>query len=162
MSLFDDPNYRWRDTFLVLFDDEQRPTIKLALSAIQQIGKFKVRNSSESESRLIESITITSSVDLVGLEILYVAGDEVVEEIEALVMELAEDAMLLGNEDSLTQLSAANARLDILHFEKITENSNGPSDDDELMDPGSLLAVSAALANLVSGVAVDPGSASFV
>jgi hypothetical protein len=146
----------------VLFDDEQRPTIKLALSAIQQIGKFKVRNSSESESRLIESITITSSVDLVGLEILYVAGDEVVEEIEALVMELAEDAMLLGNEDSLTQLSAANARLDILHFEKITENSNGPSDDDELMDPGSLLAVTAALANLVSGVAVDPSSASFV
>ena len=162
MSLFDDPNYRWRDTFLVLFDDEQRPTIKLALSAIQQIGKFKVRNSSESESRLIESITITSSVDLVGLEILYVAGDEVVEEIEALVMELAEDAMLLGNEDSLTQLSAANARFDILHFEKITENSNGPSDDDELMDPGSLLAVTAALANLVSGVAVDPSSASFV
>jgi hypothetical protein len=77
-------------------------------------------------------------------------------------MELAEDAMLLGNEDSLTQLSAANARLDILHFEKITENSNGPSDDDELMDPGSLLAVTAALANLVSGVAVDPSSASFV
>ena len=162
MSLFDDPNYRWRDTFLVLFDDEQRPTVELALSAIQQIGKFKVRNSSESESRLIESITITSSVDLVGLEILYVAGDEVVEEIEALVMELAEDAMLLGNEDSLTQLSAANARLDILHFEKITENSNGPSDDDELMDPGSLLAVTAALATLVSGVAVDPSSASFV
>ena len=162
MSLFDDPNYRWRDTFLVLFDDEQRPTIELALSAIQQIGKFQVRNSSESESRLIESITITSSVDLVGLEILYVAGDEVVEEIEALVMELAEDAMLLDNEDSLTQLSAANARLDILHFEKITENSNGPSDDDELMDPGSLLAVTAALANLVSGVAVDPSSASFV
>ena len=162
MSLFDDPNYRWRDTFLVLFDNEQRPTVELALSAIRQIGKFKVRNSSESESRLIESITITSSVDLVGLEILYVAGDEVVEEIEALVMELAEDAMLLGNEDSLTQLSAANARLDILHFEKITENSNGPSDDDELMDPGSLLAVTAALANLVSGVAVDPSSASFV
>jgi hypothetical protein len=162
MSLFDDPNYRWRDTFLVLFDDEQRPTTELALSAIQQIGKFQVRNSSESESRLIESITITSSVDLVGLEILYVAGDEVVEEIEALVMELAEDAMLLGNEDSLTQLSAANARLDILHFEKITENSNGPSDDDELMDPGSLLAVTAALANLVSGVAVDPSSGSFV
>ena len=162
MSLFDDPNYRWRDTFLVLFDDEQRPTIELALSAIQHIGKFKVRNSSESASRHIESITITSSVDLVGLEILYVAGDEVVEEIEALVMELAEDAMLLDNEDSLTQLSAANARLDILHFEKITENSNGPSDDDELMDPGSLLAVTAALANLVSGVAVDPSSGSFV
>ena len=146
----------------MFFDDEQRPTIELALSAIQQIGKFEVRHSSESESRHIESITITSSVDLVGLEILYVAGAEVVEEIEALVMELAEDAMLLGNEDSLTQLSAANARLDILHFEKITENSNGPSDDDELMDPGSLLAVTAALANLVSGVAVDPSSASFV
>jgi hypothetical protein len=162
MSLFDDPNYRWRDTFLVLFDDAQRPTIELALSAIQQFGKFEVQNSSESESGHVESITITSSVDLVGLEILYVAGDEVIEETEALVMELAEDAMLLGNEDSLTQLSAANARFDILHFEKITENSNEPSDDDELMDPGSLLTVTAALANLVSGVAVDPSSASFV
>ena len=162
MSLFDDPNYRWRDTFLVLFDDEQRPTVELALSAIQQIGRFEIRNSSESETQLIDSITITSSVDLIGLEILYVAGAEVVEETEALVIELAEDAMLLGQENSLAQLSAANARFDILHFEKITEHSNEPTDDDELMDPGSLLAVTAALADLVSGVAVDPSSASFV
>jgi hypothetical protein len=162
MSLFDDPNYRWRDTFLVLFDDEQRPTVDLALSAIQQIGKFEVRNSSESESQHIESITITSNVDLTGLEILYVAGAEVVEETEALVVELTEDAMLLGQENALVQLSAANARFDILHFEKITENSNELSDDDELMDPGSLLTVTAALADLVNGVAVDPSSASFV
>ena len=162
MSLFDDSNYRWRDTFLVLFDDEQRPTVELALSAIQQIGKFEVRNSSESESQHIESITITSNVDLTGLEILYVAGAEVVEETEALVVELTEDAMLLGQENALVQLSAANARFDILHFEKITENSNEPSDDDELMDPGSLLTVTAALADLVNGVAVDPSSASFV
>jgi hypothetical protein len=162
MSLFDDPNYRWRDTFIVLFNDVQRPTIELALSAIQKIGKFEVQNSTESEFGHMESITITSNVDLVGLEILYVAGDEVVEETEALVIELAEDAMLLGNEDSLTQLSAATARFDILHFEQITGNTNEPSDDDELMDPGSLLTVTAALADLVSGVAVDPSSASFV
>ncbi|MGY8732330.1 MAG: hypothetical protein ACKVK0_09330 [Pirellulales bacterium] len=162
MSLFDDPNYRWRDTFLVLFDDEQRPTIELALSAIQKIGKFEMQNLSESESRYIESMTITSNVDLVGLEIFYVAGAEVVEETEALVLELTEDALLLGNEDSLTQLSTANARFDILHFEQITENANEPSDDNELMDPGSLLAVTAALASLVNGVAVDPSSASFV
>ncbi|MBT4693008.1 MAG: hypothetical protein HOB73_06670 [Planctomycetaceae bacterium] len=162
MSLFDDPNYRWRDTFIVLFNDVQRPTIELALSAIQKIGKFEVQNSTESEFGHIESITITSNVDLVGLEILYVAGDEVVEETEALVIELAEDAMLLGNEDSLTQLSAATARFDILHFEQITGNTSEPSDDDELMDPGSLLTVTAALADLVSGVAVDPSSASFV
>jgi hypothetical protein len=162
MSLFDDPNYRWRDTFLVLFDDEQRPTIELALSAIQKIGKFEMQNLSESESRHIESMTITSNVDLVGLEIFYVAGAEVVEETEALVLELTEDALLLGNEDSLTQLSTANARFDILHFEQITENANEPSDDNELMDPGSLLAVTAALASLVNGVAVDPSAASFV
>jgi hypothetical protein len=162
MSLFDDSNYRWRDTFLVLFDDEQRPTIELALSAIQKIGKFEMQNLSESESRHIESMTITSNVDLVGLEIFYVAGAEVVEETEALVLELTEDALLLGNEDSLTQLSTANARFDILHFEQITENANEPSDDNELMDPGSLLAVTAALASLVNGVAVDPSSASFV
>ena len=162
MSLFDDPNYRWRDTFLVLFDDKQRPTIELAQSAIQQIGKFEMQNFSESESRYVESMTITSSVDLIGLEILYVSGAEVVEETEALVLELAEDALLLGNEDSLTQLSTANARFDILHFEKITENSNEPSGDDELLDPSSLLAVTAALAGLVNGVAVDPSSASFV
>jgi len=162
MSLFDDPSYRWRDTFLVLFDDEQRPTVELTLAAIQQIGKFDVQQSSESEFGFIESITITSSADLVGLEIVYVAGAEVVEETEALVLELAADAVLLGNEDSLAKMSTATARFDILHFEHITGNSNQPSDDDELMDPGSLLAVTAALADLVSGVAVDPSSASFV
>ena len=56
MSLFDDPNYRWRDTFLVLFDDEQRPTIDLALSAIQQIGKFEVRNSQNNDQDLSRMI----------------------------------------------------------------------------------------------------------
>ena len=39
MSLFENPEYQWRETFLVLFDEQQRPTAEQVEAAFTQIGK---------------------------------------------------------------------------------------------------------------------------
>ena len=162
MSLFGDPLYRWRETFLVLFQKEQRPTVDTVLTTLKRIGKFDMEEVLESENGLLESMTITSAVDLVGMEILYIEGDEVLEQVEQLATQMSADVLFPDQEGIPEQLSKADARLDILHFEQLTGSSGDADDDDELMDPGSLLAVAAGLSEIVNGVAVDPGSDTFI
>ncbi len=57
--------------------------------------------------------------------------------------------------DKLKQLPQFDARFDVLHFEQIALEDD---DEDELLDPGSLLLVLSALARLTKGVALDPQS----
>ena len=162
MSLFGDPLYQWRETFLVLFQKEQRPRIEIVQQALEGIGDFDFEERSVSEEGLFESLTITSEVDLVGMEILYVEGEEVQEEVESLTSQIIEDDLLSPEEGQLQRVTRATARFDILHFERLTGSSGDADDDEEYLDPGSLLAVAAELANIVDGVAMDPGSGTFI
>ena len=162
MSLFGDPLYRWRETFLVLFQKEQRPLIETVQQALEGIGDFDFEERSVSEDGLFESLTITSEVDLVGMQILYVEGEEVREEVENLASQILEDDLLSPEQGQLEQVNQATARFDILHFERLTGSSGDADDDEEYLDPGSLLAVAAELSKIVHGVAMDPGSGTFI
>jgi len=162
MSLLDDPLYRWRETFLVLFQQEQRPLMETVERALEAIGDFDFEEMSVTEGGLFESLTITSELDLVGMEILYVDGEEVLEEVENLASQIGEDELLSPEEGQLDQVSQATARFDILHFERLIGSSGDADDDEEFLDPGSLLAVAAELSKIVQGVAMDPGSGTFI
>ena len=76
MSLFGDPLFRWRETFMVLFEDSRRPTVTEVEEALARVGKFDSEQMSESENGLIESLTVTNQIDCVGLDIVYVDGEE--------------------------------------------------------------------------------------
>ena len=82
-------------------------------------------------------------------------------QIEELQTDISPDDLLPGQEEMLDKLPLCNARLDLLHFEQLTA-SFSEDDDEEFLDPGSLLGVAESLAQLVNGVAVDPGSGTFV
>ena len=161
MSLFGDPLFRWRETFLVVFDESNRPTTESVKQALARVGKFDAEQCNQTETGLIESLTVTNSIDCVGLDIVFVEGEEASEQIEELRSEISPDDLLPGQEEMIEQLAGCNARLDILHFEQLTA-SFSEDDDEEFLDPGSLLGVAEALAQLVGGVAVDPGSGTFV
>ena len=75
--------------------------------------------------------------------------------------EISPEDLLPGQESLLAKLSTCDARLDILHFEQLT-SAMTEDDDEEFLDPGALLGVAESLAQLVDGVAVDPGSGTFV
>jgi hypothetical protein len=161
MSLFGDPLFRWRETFLVLFEESNRPTVEAVERALARVGKFDSEQTNESVDGLIESLTVTNSIDCVGLDIVFVDGEEAAEQIEELQTDISPDDLLPGQEEMLDKLPLCNARLDLLHFEQLTA-SFSEDDDEEFLDPGSLLGVAESLAQLVNGVAVDPGSGTFV
>ena len=161
MSLFGDPLFRWRETFLVLFEESNRPTVEAVEKALARVGKFDSEQTNESVDGLIESLTVTNSIDCVGLDIVFVDGEEAAEQIEEVQTDISPDDLLPGQEEMLDKLPLCNARLDLLHFEQLTA-SFSEDDDEEFLDPGSLLGVAESLAQLVNGVAVDPGSGTFV
>ena len=161
MSLFGDPLFRWRETFMVLFEDSKRPTVTEVEEALARVGKFDSEQTSESENGLIESLTVTNQIDCVGLDIVYVDVEEAQEQLKELQSEISPEDLLPGQETLLAKLPSCSARLDILHFEQLTA-SVVEDDDEEFLDPGALLGVAEALAQLLDGVAVDPGSGTFV
>ena len=161
MSLFGDPLFRWRETFMVLFEESKRPTVTEVEDSLARVGKFDSEQTNESENGLIESLTVTNQIDCVGLDIVYVDGEEAQEQLEELQGEISPEDLLPGQEGLLAKLPSCSARLDILHFEQLTA-SVIEDDDEEFLDPGALLGVAEALAQLLDGVAVDPGSGTFV
>lgn len=161
MSLFGDPLFRWRETFMVLFADSHRPTVGEIEKVLARVGKFDSEQMNETTDGKIESLTVTNQIDCIGLDIVYVDGEEAQEQLEELQSEISPEDLLPGQESLLAKLPAYNARLDLLHFEQLT-SAMTEDDDEEFMDPGTLLGVAEALAQLVDGVAVDPGSGTFV
>ena len=161
MSLFGDPLFRWRETFMVLFNASQRPTVGDVEKALARVGKFDSEQMNETADGKIESLTATNQIDCIGLDIVYVDGEEALEQLEELQGEISPEDLLPGQESLLAKLSTCDARLDILHFEQLT-SAMTEDDDEEFLDPGALLGVAESLAQLVDGVAVDPGSGTFV
>ncbi|MBA62430.1 MAG: hypothetical protein CMJ76_08695 [Planctomycetaceae bacterium] len=161
MSLFGDPLFRWRETFMVLFVEAKRPTVDDVEKALARVGKFDSEQVNEIENGLIESLTVTNQIDCIGLDIVYVDGEETLEQLEELQGQISPEDLLPGQEELLEKLPACTARLDILHFEQLTASMT-EDDAEEFLDPGALLGVAEALAQLVDGVAVDPGTGTFV
>src|SRR3989304_662908 len=65
--------------------------------------------------------------------------------------------------DQLKKLLRADARLDVMHFERVSAADAFNGDDDqefggEAVDPASLLNVGEALAKLTKGLPIDPAS----
>ncbi len=157
MSTFEDHNYRWRETYFVLFDAKKRPKLQSVAKSIQDLNsRYELKNLSADEHERIESLTIISPEDYAALDICFTSGDEVREQAAALVADLKKSAGDTGAEIPEQKLLSYNGRFDVLHFERIGETSD--EEDDEMLDPSALLIVLETLAKLTGGVAVDPQS----
>ncbi len=158
MSLFGDPHYQYRDTYFVLFPRANRPNELAVEQLTAELGsKFKA-----GEKRFIqgqfESATFFAPQDYSAIDIAYVEGEDVVNQIK----EIREDfrSITVRNEDleKLKQVRDYDARLDIFHFERLVAGV----EDDECFDPGSLLLILEKLAELCRGIAYDPQSQSLL
>lgn len=159
MSLFGNPDYRWRETYLVLFPAEHRPTTSAILQAFAGIrDHLEITDIQGSEDGLLESLTIHSPGDYSAMDISYVEGDEVTEQIPELTHELRQNAL---DEEELAQVKLverSSARLDVMHFQMRTAGAESEEDEEAFMDPGGVLRVLALLGRACQGVAVDPQS----
>ncbi|MHB8864008.1 MAG: hypothetical protein ACYC6N_16510, partial [Pirellulaceae bacterium] len=61
MSLFENEEYRWRDTYFVLFHSKNRPTADATLQALEALGpRFRVQETGCDEEGRFESLTLVS------------------------------------------------------------------------------------------------------
>lgn len=157
MSMFEDGQYRWRETYFILFDARKRPALGAVERALEGLAcRLFLRNASADEDGAFESITVLSPDDFAAVDVSYLSGDEVREQAETLFKDLASPACSKGERARLEKLRHATGRFDVLHFEQAADDD--PDEPDEMLDPSTLLIVLEALANLTDGIAVDPQS----
>ncbi len=158
MSTFEREEFKWRETYFVLFDSCNRPSLKSVEQTLRNLSdRFQLSNGLEDEDGRFESITVMSPDDYAALDISYDSGEEVVEQVAGLQEELKDSAIDPDERAKLGRLPQFDARLDLLHFEQMADDE--PEDAmDEMLDPSLLLIVLDAVVELTGGVGIDPQS----
>jgi hypothetical protein len=155
-----DEQLEWRDTYFVLFQQSDRPTLTQVEAAITDSSKrLKLENLEADEDGMFESVLVQAPQDNAALEISYERGEAVSEQSVELAKQMKEDLQ----PKELQRMLKADARLDIMLFERVRDDVEDPGDDDEewqggSLDPSSLLNVVGALAKLTHGLPIDPAS----
>ena len=105
----------WRDTYYILFQKAKRPTLNQVEAAISAAtNRVSLENMDADDDGLFESILVQAPEDNAALEISFEAGEAVVEQCIQLAEQMQTDDGLTA--DQLTELLAADARLDVMHF----------------------------------------------
>jgi DNA-binding PucR family transcriptional regulator len=160
MDIETDDQLEWRDTYFILFQQAGRPTLNQVESAlIDASPRLQLDNLEANEDGMFESVLVQAPQDNAALEISYEMGD-------AVILQSAELAKQLKGElsgDQLAKMLRADARLDVMLFEKVRGGAWGDQEDDEDwesggLDPSSLLGVVEALSKLTGGLPIDPAS----
>jgi hypothetical protein len=158
MSMFEDDDYRWRETYFVLFDSAKRPTLKRLQHRLASLNKrFEFANLNGDEQGRFESLTVISYDDFAALDISYLSGEEVTEQAETLAQEMKGPDCRPDERARLERLRRCDGRFDVLHFEQVG-GFDVDDAEEEMIDPGALLTVLNVLVKLTDGIAVDPQS----
>ena len=158
MSLFGNDEYQWRETYFVLFRFKDRPVADDVVAALKN-DHNDIIDVRADESGLFESLTVKSPDDSSGMDITFVTGEEVTEHVEELLRDLVKSTLTDEDREKLNLLGDCDSRFDIFHFEQISFVGD---EEDEILDPGSLLLVLEAVARLCRGVGIDPQSGSLI
>ncbi len=158
MSMFEDSQYRWRETYFVLFSLAKRPTLETVEKALDALGgQHAISNGRADASGLFESVTLLSPDDFSALDICFTGGAEVLEHGDTLAKEIGPAACGAGEVAACKRIPQCDARFDVLHFEQVLDRGGMEDDEpDEVLDPSALLLVLDVLAELTDGIAVDP------
>src|SRR5437868_5643846 len=89
MSTFESQEYRWRETYFVLFDSCRRPSLDDVEKSLKKLNsRFEMVNVEADENGNFESLTVRSPQDYAAMDISYETGDEVKEQVAMLGQEL--------------------------------------------------------------------------
>ncbi|MCH2130477.1 MAG: hypothetical protein MK179_15135 [Pirellulaceae bacterium] len=162
MSLFENDEYRWRETYFVMMTPDSRPMAEDVRAALKQVNRrYELGDPRTNETGQLESLTLFSPDDNAAMDITYIEGDEVVEQINEMIDDMKRSATTDEERQLVRQLPGCTARLDVYHFEKLSFIGSD-DEEEEFLDPGALLIVLEHLADLCRGIAVDPQSGSVV
>jgi hypothetical protein len=162
MSTFENDDFRWRETYFVLFDAAKRPTLKQVETLLRGLNqRFQLTHTSSDDGGDFESLTLLAPDDFAAVDVSYLEGDEVLEQGSLLTDELKAASLTESERRKLARLADCNARFEIMHFQQVMPDE----DEDELdgmFDPSALLIVLDALVQLTDGIGIDPQSGSMM
>lgn len=158
MSLFENDEYQWRETYFILFRDDKHPSADDVRKTLQRLNsRYLIRDVRADEDGRFETLTLESPDDYAGMDISLVRGDEVVEQTAELAKELLKSATTADQKQQIRALTTYRSRFDVYHFEQLLfVGREDDNDEDEYMDPGALLSVMERIAALCQGIIVDP------
>lgn len=160
MSLFENEEYQWRETFFILFRAEDQPQAVDVQRTLERLDpRFVVRDVRSDEQGRLESLTLESPDDYSAMDISLVKGEEVTEQIDEIKSELLKSAGSASEKQRVRELGQFTCRFDIYHFEQLVFVGRAEGDDedaDDFLDPGAVLTVMQKIAQLCRGVVVDP------
>jgi hypothetical protein len=171
----------WLETFFIVFPHKRRPTLSQVERALTDADpRLQLANLAADDDGLFASVLVQSPEDNAAVEISYEASESVIEQ----NLEWAKQLQEQLSPKQLQQLVAADARLDVAHFERVQAGAaNGEreaaerdfpaddfgDDDDfdeeaamESFDPTCLLMVVETLSSLTKGLTFDPASGEVV
>lgn len=158
MSLFEDSRYLYRDTLFVFLQKGNRPALNDLQNCLSGLGekyRFQIIKTTEKDGvEYLESGTLFSPQDYSAMDIVYVQGPEVQEQVAEIFQDFKTVTVTGEDRKKLEVLTKSDARFDIFHFGEVITGG----DDDEILDPGGLLLVLERLAELTHGVSFDPQS----
>jgi hypothetical protein len=161
MDVSNDDQLEWRDTYFIFFEQAARPTVTQVEAAITGASqRLKLENLEADTDGMFESVLVQAPQDNSALEISYETGDAVAAQSADLVKQLKGEL----DKKQLARMQRADARLDVMLFERVRADAWGADDDEEddwetgSLDPSSLLNVVDALAKLTGGLPIDPAS----
>ena len=158
MSTFESGEYRWRETYFVLFPAGRRPALDKVLQKLRRLSnRFQIDESNADEQGRFDTLTLLAPDDYAALDISYVEGEEVVEHVTELAREMKNSSLYGQDMARISLLPKCNARFDVMHFEQVLA-AEEVEEGEEMLDPSALLIVLEALAELTGGVAIDPQS----
>lgn len=161
MSLFEDDRFTWRETYFVLFQEENRPTAGEFRAGLEELGpQYRIENVVLDDRGRCDSLTLFSPDDYAAMDISYVSGPEVEEQLEELMRQVKSVGLAENEADTLDRIGRATARYDLFHFEQIVYEALDT--EEEFLDPGALLVVLEKITELCRGVGVDPASGTVV
>lgn len=162
MSLFENDRFRWRETYFLLFLAENHPTVGAMQKVLGTLGGgVEISEARGEDGAGFESLTLIAPDDNSAMDIVYSTGEDVLEQREELVRDLKTNVEGEEEEVKLKCVQTADARLEIFHFE-VTVWDPDMDENEEMLDPGTVLTVLDLLAHFCDGVAVDPQSGTFL
>jgi hypothetical protein len=146
------------DTFFVYLDADNRPSEEQVRAAITSGSeKYKLSDPRAEADGAFKSITVRSPHDSSGMDIVFVSGDEVKEQVVEVVDEFRQISLEGEDFAKLKQVANANARLDVFHFEETSD-----SEEPDMIDPGGLFLILEKLNKICDGIGLDPQSKTLI
>ena len=160
MSLFDNPEYKWRETYFVYYSRETVPQFEKALGSVRKrIPGVSEIDVTRDDSGELQAVSLLFPTGASGVDLILTSPSDDASPIEEANNMLDE----IPDKRTRNILKRSDSRVDILHFEKTTEKKHtfdlfGSEDDDllEEFDPSGLLMLIDQLVKTSHGVAIDP------